>query len=163
MSFTGQSIADAVVLRASDYRVAGRLYCRIDSTHHRILLRATDIGAITMPERLGCLVQARCESIRARGPVFEYGGRWTFLTTPHRWDADLGTVARLNSLNVQVVPFSATMLLPSPGDPVRERRRWVVPPRDPLRPAMDTVLAVLDEIAGGHRARCAVDSSRSSV
>ncbi|MCX4096282.1 hypothetical protein [Nocardia sp. alder85J] len=147
-TFTGQTVADRVLMQAHHYRTNGRLYCRIDSTNSRILLRATDVGAVTMPAVVGELVRARFRSYAA-GPIFAHGERWTFLTLPHRLDSDLGTVAALNSHNAQIVPNGATLLLPSPGDPFSDCRRWIVAPQDALRPTMHTVITAFS---------CVVDS-----
>ncbi|QIS22897.1 hypothetical protein [Nocardia terpenica] len=140
--------------RARFYRNICGLPCRADANSGRIVLQAGDIGAVTLPMSLGEQVHGRLTAAGAAGPVIGHDtDRWTLLTRPHGYGGDIVLAAELNAFNVQLVPPGATVLLPSTLDDPSGRIRWVAPPRDDFRPAMDAVLDTLDYVLDVRRDR----------
>jgi hypothetical protein len=143
---------DAAASRVRFYRAVCGLPCSLADESGRILLRAEDIGAITLPAALGAQLHGQLIADGISGPVIAYdSGRWSLLTRPHRLGGDLVLAARLNAVNAHIVPSGANVLLPSPQDEAAGRLHWIVPPREMFRPAMETVLGALAHvIAGSH-------------
>lgn len=145
----GRQTSEDAVTRVHYYRNVCGIPCGPHGDSDRITLHIRDIGALSMPASLGERTHDRMLLAGVSGPIFSHDiDRWTFLTGPHQLGGEMTLVARLNALNVQIVPIGAEVLLPSPADEVSRRRRWIAKPRDMFRPSIGTVLNALGHVTG---------------
>ncbi|MBF6473643.1 MULTISPECIES: DNA-directed RNA polymerase subunit beta [Nocardia] len=129
---------DTPLSRCNFYRKVCELPAVIDPpSMGRIIMRATRVWGVTVPAELAAMVRFSLrESYSGTCPVIAHprSRRWTFLTRPDLPDDDR-LFAEMFRLNVSIVGTGGIIALPSPGDRSPHLRRWVEPPRGPIRPS----------------------------
>ncbi|MFC9432459.1 DNA-directed RNA polymerase subunit beta [Nocardia sp. NPDC057030] len=130
------------------YATTCGLPARVLTDLARIEFRAGDIGAVTMPGKIGARVKARLEvpPNNSVAPIISHprSKRWTFLVCPDL-PSETGLWPELFRHNVSIVPIGAYIALPAlSADPGVGYREWVDKPTDGFRPrATEIIEAVL--------------------
>ncbi|WP_327115408.1 DNA-directed RNA polymerase subunit beta [Nocardia sp. NBC_01730] len=146
------STPDPTLARCLHYRHVGGLPCFVHTETRRITMRAGDIAAVTVPERLGRIVHKDLANEYLLGPVIAHGSRrWTILARPDDTNSialDSDIFVALLRAAATIVPDGGEIVLPSPADETTGYRRWVVAPRDAFRPHISTVVQSIITCAG---------------
>lgn len=103
----------------------------------RIIMRASYVGALTMPAPLGRAVRQVMQRRRdAIGPIVAHprSNRWTYIVRPDLPD-DTKLFAEMFRLDVSIVREGGTVALPSPTAESGAVRHWIETPRDRYRPS----------------------------
>ncbi|MGY1893841.1 DNA-directed RNA polymerase subunit beta [Nocardia gipuzkoensis] len=146
---------DTPLSRCNFYRKVCELPAVIDPpSMGRIIMRATRVWGVTVPAELAAMVRISLrETYSGTCPVIAHprSRRWTFLTRPDLPDDDRLFVEMFR-LNVSIVRTGGIIALPSPGDRSAHLRRWVEPPRGPIRPSGLLVVQAIRACSGrpGH-------------
>lgn len=138
--------AAALAAQRRFYVITCGLPARIRLDLARIVFTVGSVGAVTMPARVGALVNAHmlAQPNGRIGPIVAHprSKRWTFLVCPDIPD-DVALFAELFRHNVSVVPVGGEVALPTPFDPILGYREWVCDPIDGFRPSGTAVVGAI--------------------
>jgi hypothetical protein len=148
---------DTTLARCRFYRRVCGLPCYVHAETQRIILTAGPVGAVTMPEWLGGLGPQRPDGSGAVGagdlasfPALDILDR----PTSRAVEQDTMVFADLLRRNISIVPVGGEIALPLPGDEYARYHAWIIPPRDPFRPDVTTVVDAVLRCASGADSPC---------
>lgn len=116
----------------------------------RIIVRADNVWAVTVPALLGCRIRDEMTGdTDGLGPVLAHprSNRWSFLIRPDLPD-DVAIFAEMFRHDISIARRGSTIPLPAPTDLDDRLRRWIEPPRGPRRPSGYTVVRAVRAATG---------------